>query len=75
MSSALGIFSFDSYFLFDIPANLFIRKVGTANFLALIIICWGAVSIGMGFVHSWQMLSVCRALLGCFEVILYPRIY
>jgi hypothetical protein len=28
------------------------------------------VSIGMGFVHSWQMLSVCRALLGCFEV--YP---
>ena len=45
-----------------------IRRVGTANWLVLIIVCWGAVSIGMGFVHSWQVLALCRALLGIFEV-------
>jgi hypothetical protein len=45
-----------------------IRRFGTANWLSFIIICWGAIAIGMGFVHSWQLLAALRALLGVFEV-------
>ena len=57
----------DTFFLNCLPIFL-IRRFGTANWLAIIIICWGAIAIGMGFVHSWQLLAVCRALLGIFEV-------
>ena len=56
------------YFLFELPSNLVIRRIGAANWLTFIIVCWGAVTIGMGFVPSWQLLALCRALLGCFEV-------
>jgi hypothetical protein len=59
-----------SYFLFELPSNLVIRRIGAGNWLAFIIICWGAVSIGMGFSPNWQILAVTRALLGIFEVIL-----
>jgi MFS family permease len=61
-----------SYFLFELPSNLMIRRIGTANWLSIIIICWGAVAIGMGFVHSWQLLAALRALLGCFEAGFFP---
>ena len=56
------------YFLFELPSNLVIRQLGAANWLAFIIVCWGAVTIGMGFVPTWQALALCRALLGIFEV-------
>jgi len=57
-----------SYFIFDFVGNLVIRRVGAANWLSFIVIGWGAATIGMGFVPSSQILAVCRALLGIFEV-------
>jgi hypothetical protein len=30
-------------------------------------LAWGAVTIGMGFVKDWRVLTVCRAILGFFE--------
>jgi len=73
LSSSQGIpplvaFAHLSYFLFELPSNLLLRVVGTANWLTFIIVGWGAVTIGIGFVQSWQVLAVCRALLGVLEV-------
>ena len=63
---------FPTYFLFELPSNIVLRKVGSANWLAFIALSWGAVMIGQGFVKSWQMLTVCRALLGFFEAGFFP---
>jgi MFS family permease len=63
---------FPTYFLFELPSNIVLRKVGSANWLAFIALSWGAVMIGQGFVKSWQTLTVCRALLGFFEAGFFP---
>ena len=57
-----------SYFIFDFVGSFVIRRVGAANWLSFLVICWGAVTIATGFVPSWQVLALCRSLLGIFEV-------
>ena len=37
---------FPTYFLFELPSNIVLRKVGSANWLAFIALSWGAVMIG-----------------------------
>jgi MFS family permease len=69
-SIALLVF-FIGYLLFDLPSNLIIRRAGPANWLAFIVTCWGATTLGTGFVRSWEMLAVARVFLGIFEV--YPN--
>jgi hypothetical protein len=44
-----------------------IRRVGARVWLPFLITSWGACVLGMGFVHSWEVLAVLRALLGIFE--------
>jgi len=56
--------------IFDLPSNLILRRAGPANWLAFIITCWGITTLAMGFVQSWQMLTLTRAFLGIFEVLL-----
>ncbi|OGM41170.1 pantothenate transporter [Aspergillus bombycis] len=68
---ALLVF-FIGYGLFELPSNLLIRRIGARVWLSFLIISWGACVLGMGFVHSWQSLTVCRALLGIFEAGLFP---
>ncbi|KAF1975905.1 phthalate transporter-like protein [Bimuria novae-zelandiae CBS 107.79] len=68
---ALVVF-FPTYFLFELPSNIVLHKVGSANWLAFIALSWGAVMIGQGFVTNWQTLAVCRALLGFFEAGFFP---
>ena len=63
---------FPTYFLFELPSNIVLRKIGSANWLAFIALSWGAVMVGQGFVRSWQTLTVCRALLGFFEAGFFP---
>ncbi|KAK5700336.1 hypothetical protein LTR17_023011 [Elasticomyces elasticus] len=63
---------FIPYVLFELPANLAMRKVGPAKWLAAIGFLWGVVMIGMGFVHSWGALLGCRVLFGIFEAGLFP---
>lgn len=42
---ALVVF-FPPYFLFELPSNIVLRKVGSANWLAFIAFSWGVVMIG-----------------------------
>ncbi|GAA5872766.1 hypothetical protein JCM8547_006336 [Rhodosporidiobolus lusitaniae] len=63
---------FVPYIIFEMPANLLIRKVGTRNQLSSITIAWGAVMLGMGWLKTWEQLAVCRVLLGFFEAGFFP---
>lgn len=65
-SISLLIF-FVPYFLFELPSNILLRKVGAAKWLGSIVTMWGAVMIGMGFTNTWVQLTACRAILGLFE--------
>ncbi|GAA5940725.1 hypothetical protein JCM3775_004880 [Rhodotorula graminis] len=63
---------FVPYIIFELPANLLIRKIGPRNQLATITIAWGAVMLGMAFITNWEQLAVCRTLLGFFEAGFFP---
>lgn len=63
---------FIGYIIFEIPSNIVIHKVGAANWLAFIAFAWGLVSLGIGFLHNWIGLAICRAILGVFEAGFFP---
>jgi len=61
-----GIF-FIGYFLFEIPSNLLLHKVGARVWIARILVSWGIVAVLGGFVHSVHQLYGVRFLLGLAE--------
>lgn len=68
-----GIF-FLGYFLFEVPSNLILEKVGARKWIARILITWGLISGGTAFVTgAWSFLSI-RFLLGVAEAGFYPGI-
>jgi ACS family tartrate transporter-like MFS transporter len=68
-----GIF-FLGYFLFEIPSNLVLAKVGARRWIARILITWGVISGLTAFVTgTWSFLGV-RFLLGLAEAGFYPGI-
>src|SRR5260370_10500749 len=68
-----GIFFF-GYFLFEIPSNLLLHKIGARIWIARILITWGAVPMLTGFVHTARQLYVARFLLGLAEAGYFPGI-
>lgn len=68
-----GIFFF-GYFIFEIPSNLILQKVGARIWIARILITWGAVATLTGFVRSVNQLYVMRFLLGLAEAGYVPGI-
>jgi ACS family tartrate transporter-like MFS transporter len=68
-----GIFFF-GYFLFEIPSNLLLHKIGARVWIARILISWGMVAILTGFVHTVHQLYVVRFLLGLAEAGYFPGI-
>ena len=70
---AAGIF-FWGYFLFEIPSNLLLHKIGARVWIARILITWGAIATLTGFVHSVHQLYVARFALGIAESGYFPGI-
>ncbi|KAJ9603665.1 hypothetical protein H2200_011851 [Cladophialophora chaetospira] len=68
----VSVVFFISYTIFQAPAVVFIRMLGPRNFLAGIVLAWGAVMIGFGFVPSWEVMCVLRVILGALEAGFYP---
>ena len=68
-----GIF-FVAYFLFEVPSNLIMQRVGARRWLARIMISWGLVSSAMVFIHSPWSFYVLRFLLGVAEAGFAPGI-
>ncbi|WP_413736340.1 MFS transporter [Sodalis sp. RH21] len=69
----VGMF-YISYILFEVPSNIIMTKVGAKLWIARIMITWGLVSTGMGFVHTPTQLYVMRFLLGMAEAGFAPGI-
>ena len=70
---AAGIF-FWGYFLFEVPSNLILHKIGARVWIARILITWGAVATLTGFVQSVHQLYVVRFALGLAEAGYFPGI-
>jgi D-galactonate transporter len=68
-----GIF-FVGYFLFEVPSNVLLHKVGARKWIARIMITWGLLSASMIFVHTPMSFYVLRFLLGAAEAGFFPGI-
>jgi MFS transporter, ACS family, tartrate transporter len=66
-----GIFFF-GYFIFEIPSNLLLHKIGARIWIARILITWGIVATLTGFVHTVHQLYIVRFLLGLAEAGYFP---
>ena len=68
-----GIF-FIGYFLFEVPSNVILHRVGARVWIARIMITWGVISAGMMFVESATSFYIMRFLLGVAEAGFFPGI-
>jgi ACS family tartrate transporter-like MFS transporter len=68
-----GIFFF-GYFLFEIPSNLLLHKLGARIWIARILITWGILATLTGLVQSVHQLYAVRFLLGLAEAGYFPGI-
>src|SRR6201996_6225248 len=68
-----GIFFF-GYFIFEIPSNVILHKVGARVWIARIMITWGIMSALTMFITTPTMFYVMRFLLGLAEAGFFPGI-
>jgi len=63
---------FFGYFLFQIPANLMLERIGARRWIFWILLAWGALSAANALVRGPASLYVLRFVLGAAEAGLYP---
>ena len=68
-----GLF-FIGYFLFEVPSNLMLQRVGARIWIARIMIVWGLVSMAMMFIKTVPMFYAMRFLLGAAEAGFFPGV-
>lgn len=55
---------FVAYTVFQPLGTVLTRRLGPRRFLSSLVLAWGAVMMGTGFVDSWQTLAGLRVLVG-----------
>ncbi len=68
-----GIF-FIGYFLFEVPSNLLLHRMGARRCLSRIMVTWGLISAGMAWVESPTAFYLLRFLLGVAEAGFFPGV-
>lgn len=68
-----GIF-FIGYFIFEVPSNLILDKVGARRWIARIMLTWGLISGAMAFVTGPTSFYILRFLLGAAEAGFFPGV-
>jgi D-galactonate transporter len=68
-----GIF-FVGYFLFEVPSNLLLERIGVRKTLLRIMFTWGIVSTAIAFVQTPMQFYIGRFLLGVLEAGFFPGI-
>ena len=68
-----GLF-FIGYFIFEVPSNLVLQRVGARLWIARIMIVWGLVSAGFMFLNGTTMFYTMRFLLGAAEAGFFPGV-
>jgi MFS family permease len=70
--SVVTLVFFTTYIVFQPPATVIVRYLGPRIFLSVIVVAWGAVMIGMGFVHTFEAMAAMRVILGILEAGFFP---
>jgi len=70
---AAGIF-FIGYFIFEVPSNLILQRVGARRWIARIMLTWGLVSGATAFVTGANSFIAMRFLLGIAEAGFFPGV-
>ncbi|HET6383075.1 MAG TPA: MFS transporter [Armatimonadota bacterium] len=70
-ATGAGIF-FVGYFLFEIPSNLILHRIGARVWIARIMVTWGVISCCMMFVRTPASFYALRFLLGLAEAGFFP---
>jgi len=68
-----GIF-FLGYFIFEIPSNLILRRVGARRWIARIMVSWGVTASATMFVRGASSFHALRFMLGVAEAGFFPGI-
>src|SRR5688572_25036242 len=68
-----GLF-FIGYFLFEVPSNLILQRVGARIWIARIMVFWGVVSMAFMFLNGTAMFYAMRFLLGAAEAGFFPGV-
>ncbi|VVE17032.1 Putative tartrate transporter [Pandoraea eparura] len=68
-----GIF-FWGYFMFEVPSNIVLHKVGARLWIARVMVTWGIISAAMAFVQGTTSFYIVRFLLGAAEAGFFPGI-
>jgi len=72
-SLGAGIF-YVGYFLFEVPSNLILLRMGARAWIARILVSWGLISAAMMFVTGPWSFAVLRVLLGVAEAGFFPGV-
>ncbi|KAG6811883.1 hypothetical protein H0H92_005409 [Tricholoma furcatifolium] len=70
---ALTIF-FISYALFEVPSNVFLKRLRPSVWLSFLMVGWGVMMTLQGVVHNFGGLMGMRWMLGMFEAGLFPGV-
>lgn len=65
---------FIGYFLFEVPSNLFLDRLGARVWFARILVSWGIVTIALAFTQNATMFYILRFLLGVCEAGFFPGV-
>ena len=68
-----GVF-FLGYFLFEVPSNIILDKVGARLWIARVMITWGILSFCFAFIKGEHSFYILRFLLGAAEAGFFPGI-
>ncbi|HEY7990411.1 MAG TPA: MFS transporter [Stellaceae bacterium] len=68
-----GLF-FVSYFLFEVPSNLALERVGARRWIARIMLTWGAIAAAMTLIQGPHSFYLLRVLLGAAEAGFFPGV-
>ena len=68
-----GMF-FIGYFIFEVPSNLILHRIGARIWIARIMIVWGIVSMAFMFMKGVTSFYILRFLLGAAEAGFFPGI-
>jgi MFS family permease len=65
---------FIGYFIFEVPSNVILERVGARRWFARIMITWGAVTIALAYTQNAAMFYILRFLLGACEAGFFPGV-
>ena len=65
---------FLGYFLFQVPSNLMLGKVGARRWIGLLMVAWGIISCSMMSIGSERSFYALRFLLGAAEAGFFPGV-